>query len=143
MFNVHSQPQRTHHRPSTRKTELRWTGKLRARMRFALANIIECRSLKSRPESHSKVRHACTTLKDCLSALCRGSTELLADPQRDQLTYALDPLQVPQFIVGPVLVASLVSESGNVVGMVIEDHIDSDELQVLRVPLSLTAILAV
>jgi hypothetical protein len=34
------------------------------------------------------------------------------------------------------------SESGNVVGMVMEDHIDSDELQVLKVPPSLTAVSA-
>jgi hypothetical protein len=70
------------------------------------------------------------------------SPELLADPGRDQSPYALDPLQVPQFMVGPVLVAWLMSESGNVVGMVMEDHIGSDELQVLRVPLSLTAVSA-
>ncbi|CCO34878.1 hypothetical protein RSOLAG1IB_11895 [Rhizoctonia solani AG-1 IB] len=64
-------------------------------------------------------------LKDCLSALCRGSTKLLADPQRDQLTYALDPLQVPQFMVGPVLVAWLMSKSGNVSPALVDHYLSS------------------
>ncbi|CCO34681.1 hypothetical protein BN14_08787 [Rhizoctonia solani AG-1 IB] len=110
---------------------------------LARADAVECRAVKSRPNSTLEVKHASTTLKDCLSALCRASPELLADPRTDHSVYALDPLQVPELMVGRGLLTWLMSESGRVVGIVKEDYVDGDELEVLEVKLSLTPTVAV
>ncbi|KAG8729595.1 hypothetical protein FRC11_008411, partial [Ceratobasidium sp. 423] len=90
-----------------------------------------------------EVKHASTTLKDCLSALCGASPELLADPRTDHSVYALDPLQVPELMVGRGLLTWLMSESGRVVGVVKEDYVDGEEMEVLEVRLSLTPTVAV
>jgi hypothetical protein len=52
----------------------------------------------------------------------------------------LDPLQVPELMVGRGLLTWLMSESGRVVGIVKEDYVDGDELEVLEVKLSLTPV---
>ncbi|CAE6461579.1 unnamed protein product, partial [Rhizoctonia solani] len=110
---------------------------------LARADAVECHAVKPRPNSDSDVKHASTTLKDCLSALCRASPELLADPRADHSVYALDPLQVPELMVGRGLLTWLMSESGRVVGTVKEDYVDGEELEVLEVRLSLTPTVAV
>ncbi|KAF8725292.1 hypothetical protein RHS02_08240, partial [Rhizoctonia solani] len=110
---------------------------------LARADAVDCRAVKPRPNSDSEVKHASTTLKDCLSALCRASPELLADPRTDHSVYALDPLQVPELMVGRGLLTWLMSESSRVVGVVKEDYVDGEEMEVLEVKLSLTPTVAV
>ncbi|KAJ1300016.1 hypothetical protein OPQ81_011850 [Rhizoctonia solani] len=114
-----------------------------SQLMLARADAVECRAVKSRPNSNSEVKHASTTLKDCLSALCSASPELLADPRTDHSVYALDPLQVPELMVGRGLLTWLMSESGRVVGIVKEDYVDGEEMEVLEVRLSLTPTVAV
>lgn len=68
------------------------------------------------------------------------SPELLADPRTDHSVYALDPLQVPELMVGRGLLTWLMSESGRVVGTVKEDYVDGEDVEVLEVRLSLTPV---
>ncbi|CCO35791.1 hypothetical protein BN14_09911 [Rhizoctonia solani AG-1 IB] len=68
--------------------------------------------------------------------------ESLAHPSRDQSAYALDPLQVPELMVGRVLLTWHASKLGNAVGKVKKDCIDGDDLEVPQVKLSLTATVA-
>ncbi|EUC61815.1 hypothetical protein RSOL_407640 [Rhizoctonia solani AG-3 Rhs1AP] len=110
---------------------------------LARADAVECRAVKARPNSNAEVKHASTTLKDCLSALCSASPELLADPRTDHSVYALDPLQVPELMVGRGLLTWLMSELGRVVGVIREDYVDGEEMEVLEVRLSLTPTVAV
>ncbi|KAH7329758.1 hypothetical protein B0J17DRAFT_206560 [Rhizoctonia solani] len=109
-----------------------------SQLMLARADAVECRAVKPRPNSDSEVKHASTTLKDCLSALCSASPELLADPRTDHSVYALDPLQIPELMVGRGLLTWLMSESSRIVGVVKEDYVDGDEMEVLEVRLSLT-----
>jgi hypothetical protein len=70
------------------------------------------------------------------------SPESLADPSRDQSVYASDPLQVPELMVGRVLLTWPISKLGNAVGKVKKDCMASDDLEVPQVKLSLTTVSA-
>ncbi|KAB5588796.1 hypothetical protein CTheo_7759 [Ceratobasidium theobromae] len=114
-----------------------------SQLMLARADGVECRAVKPRPHSDAEAKHASTMLKTCLSALCTASPELLADPRTDHSVYALDPLQVPELMVGRGLLTWLMSESGRVVGTVKEDYVDGEDVEVLEVRLSLTPTVAV
>ncbi|KAG8793863.1 hypothetical protein FRC12_001312 [Ceratobasidium sp. 428] len=115
-----------------------------SQLMLARADAIECRPVKPRPNStNPEVKHASTTLKECLSALCRASPELLADPRTDHSVYALDPLQTPELMVGRGLLTWLMAESGRVVGTIQEDYVDGEEMEVLEIRFSLTPTIAV
>ncbi|KAG8739224.1 hypothetical protein FRC10_005881 [Ceratobasidium sp. 414] len=115
-----------------------------SQLMLARADAIECRPVKPRPNAAKPdERHASTTLKDCLSALCTASPELLADPRTDHSVYALDPLQAPELMVGRGLLTWLMAESGRVVGTIREDYVDGEEMEVLEIKLSLTPTVAV
>ncbi|KAG9081009.1 hypothetical protein FRC06_005916 [Ceratobasidium sp. 370] len=115
-----------------------------SQLMLARADAIECRPVKPRPNAAKPdEKHASTTLKDCLSALCTASPELLADPRTDHSVYALDPLQTPELMVGRGLLTWLMAESGRVVGTIREDYVDGEEMQVLEIRLSLAPTVAV
>ncbi|KAG8694159.1 hypothetical protein FRC09_010024, partial [Ceratobasidium sp. 395] len=115
-----------------------------SQLMLARADAIECRPVKPRPNStNPDVKHASTTLKECLSALCTASPELLADPRTDHSVYALDSLQTPELMVGRGLLTWLMAESGRVVGTIQEDYVDGEEMEVLEIRFSLTPTIAV
>ncbi|KAF8601614.1 hypothetical protein BDV93DRAFT_607953 [Ceratobasidium sp. AG-I] len=114
-----------------------------SQLMLARADAVECRAVKPRPNAKAEEKHASTTIKECLSALCTASPELLADPRADHSVYALDPLQSPELMVGRGLLTWLMAESGRVVGTVKEDYVDGEEMDVLEIRLSLTPTVAV